>query len=158
MRKPKENKFWNKRNVVSLFFVLIMATSVLGMWKGGSNPTQSYNDYKFELDGNYFTTEVNGNTAKFHYLPDSVESLELAPEISQTLEQAYAVTLLFDPNDELIQSIELLRMELGTEDFPILLNKGLIVAVTNTSSLYPTLTATDCTSNTKLPNFIPKKS
>ncbi len=148
MRKKKKESWFCKKNIVGLFFIVIMVFSVLGLWQGGSTPTVSYNDYKFKMDGNYYTTKIDNHEVSFHYMPESVEDIELDQEVVDLLNNAGIIYVLFNPNDKLIETIEVVRMEMAIGDFPTLLNKQVLMVLSEESDLYPNLDVLSCANAT----------
>jgi hypothetical protein len=165
MKKPKYTREWgaehreekkkkiNKEVLWTAFIALIMVSSIIGfMWVGEDEPTLSYKDkYKFIRRNNVFIYRQANDEFIFRFLPNELEELAGDAELSNLNKPMFYVT--FDPDSELIQSIELLRFELSDDlqKLDIFLGHGM----TNESDDYnlPILDCEDATANVPIVKF-----
>ncbi len=148
MAKPynrnKKESWWNKKNIVSLFIVLIMVSSLLALWEGSSNDAGKYGDYKFTMEGNgMYSTEINDEKVYFFSLPDQISGIEIAEDISEELKFSDRLYFLFNPKDENIEVIEVLRRSFAEDEFP-LLGKNMFFGVSEYDETYSSLPVYNC--------------
>ena len=161
MAKPyirnKKESWWNKKNIVSLFIVIIMVSSLLALWEGSSNDAGKYGDFKFTMEGNgMYSTEINDEKVYFFSLPDQISSIEVAEDISEELKYADKMYLLFNPKDENIEVIEVLRRSFAEDELP-LLGKSMFFGVVEFDETYSSLPVYDC-ENTTMTTILMKTS
>lgn len=139
--KKEEKKRVSKEFVWTLFIALIMVSSIIGfMWVGEEEPVFTYKDkYKFVRRNNAFVYKQDDQEFVFRFLPYEVE--ELAKSVDSSRINKPMLYLTFNPDSELLQSIDLLRFELSN-DLPKL-NIYLSQGITNESDIY-NLPVVDC--------------
>ncbi|MBW2992533.1 hypothetical protein KY345_04920 [Candidatus Woesearchaeota archaeon] len=151
MKKPKYKKEWGmvhkeekKKRITKEFIwtvaiAFILVSSIIGfMWVGGE-PEFTYNNHKFIRINNAFVYEQNGEQFSFRFFPTELEQLANQSKLSNLKKPVIYVT--FDPEIELIQSIDIVRFELAN-DLPRL-RTYLVQAVTNEGDIYD-LPVMDC--------------
>lgn len=134
---PKEeHKLFNKRNVVSFFIIFLMVSSILAIWQGSSSPSiPAYNGNKVTLEGNLYAIKSDIGTAYGYTYPSSLENIPLDSVFLKAVSSASELMILFDPNDENIAYVDILRSELAQRDL-LVLKKSVGFSVTTNSSLY----------------------
>jgi hypothetical protein len=78
MKKNKESN--SKKTLISIFFVVIMVASSLGILLSGYAPQADeivYGDHTFKQDGNYLVTTVNKTKIKIQSYPSDLESVKV---------------------------------------------------------------------------------
>ncbi len=133
--RQEENKLLSKRNVVSFFIIFLMVSSILAIWQGSSSSIPSYNGHKVTLDGNFYAIKSNVGTAYGYAYPSSLESIPVDSVFLHAVLSAPELMILFDPEDEDITYVDLLRSELAQHDLPIL-KKTIGFGMTMNSSVY----------------------
>ncbi len=139
MRIKKKQSIFSTRNIVSLFFVLLMATSILAIWQGGSsdvNTLQSYNGFDIIIDGSTYLIETPLGDVHGYTYPEYIESIELDEWQLAAIQQSSHITILFDPTDNYISYIDVLRSHLASRDLASL-GKTISFAMTEENNAYP---------------------
>lgn len=132
----EEHKIFNKRNVVSFFIIFLMVSSILAIWQGSSSPPiPAYNGDKVTLEGNLYAIKSDRGTAYGYTYPSSLENIPVDSVFLKAVSSASELMILFDPNDEDIAYVDILRSELAQRDLPIL-KKSMGFGLTTNSSLY----------------------
>ncbi len=108
-RRPKKKKI-NPRLLWGGFIAVIMIFSTLGIMLGRNEGEQTftYDGHTFVLENNRLSTIVEGEKLYFHYLPESIEKLNLTEEFKQGAElikEVDSLMMTFDEGDEEIKSI-----------------------------------------------------
>ncbi|MBN1385897.1 hypothetical protein JW968_02850 [Candidatus Woesearchaeota archaeon] len=113
--REEKKKRMSKQTLMTIFIAAIMISSIAGfLYMGGGTQTSNYNGHKFKLLSNrMWETEVNGVSYYFYYLPEEVQNLNLNPDAYHLLQDSNAIGLTFNPKDKNIQTIDLLRYDLG---------------------------------------------
>jgi hypothetical protein len=121
VKKKEEQRFFSKKNIMSLIIVFLMVSSILAIWQGSqdSNALPSYNDHDVSLDGDKYKIESDYGAIYGYSYPTALESIALDPAFVQYLSSSSNILLLFDPVDPLLPYIEVLRKELALEDLPL---------------------------------------
>lgn len=136
MRKKQKEK---KLSFVGWFIIILMVSSVFGVmfygFSSGQN-TFNYNDYKFKVVGQRYITEINNNDVAFYFLPQEVLSINLTTDINSMLTNGQVFYIMFDPEDENMQYIDLLRFELAELGLKGITNKFFIPGITKKSEIY----------------------
>lgn|SRR3989338_1205048 len=150
-KKERKNKLFNTKNIVGVFVILLMVTSVLGVFQGGSVVTK-YNGFKIkQKDVNQYTLKINDKEYQFSFHPQNLEYITIDPLLIQRIKNSKQQHLTFNHNDTFISEIELTRFELQTkfpEEFEIYLDSG----VTNNTAPYTTLPVITCDNATETIN------
>lgn len=118
-REKKKQTFWNKKNIVSLFIVLIMISSLLALYKGSQNYVGEYNDYKFMMENSMFSTKIDGEKVYFFSMPEQTLHINISEDIKEELKYASTINVLFSPYDLNIEVIEVIRRSLALDDLPV---------------------------------------
>jgi hypothetical protein len=154
MKKPKYTKDWGavhkeeKKKKVSKAFIWtliisgVMIFSTIGFIYVGNEeaPSFTYKEkYKILRENNAFIFQEGNNQFAFKFFPSELESFVNGTDLSKLKKPMFYIT--FDPNSELVQSIDLLRFELS-DDAPKL-NIHVGQGVINASEEY-NLTIIDC--------------
>ncbi|MBI3033041.1 hypothetical protein HYY69_06210 [Candidatus Woesearchaeota archaeon] len=155
--QQKQSKIFNKRNFIGGFIVLLMITSILGVFQGNTLTTK-YNKFKIKQDltTNKYTVKVDGKKYSFDFHPTSVESIIVAPEIFQRIKQSNMQYLTFNPSDPLINEIEYTRFSMQNS-FRDAFSIYLIPGVTNQTEPYTMLPLITCVNATDLINVVEMK-
>lgn len=143
--RKEENKYLSKRNVISLFIILIMVSSILAIWQGStsSNTIPEYNGYEVQLEETHYVIALDiGDVYGYNY-PSSLETISLENSYVQYLLSSSELYILFDPQDENIQVVEVLRSELAQRDFSGL-GKSTGFAVTQANETYASYPVLSC--------------
>jgi len=106
--------------MVSIFFAFLMVSSLLALWQGDPDTITDYNGYNFKLEGNYYTTKVQRQKVYFHYLPESVLGVNFPVVLKERLQDSPSWGVLFDPEDENVGYVDLLRSEMEQQDRSVL--------------------------------------
>lgn len=115
----KETLF-NKKTLISFFVAFLMVSSILAIWQGDPSVVSTFNSHNFKIEGDYYTTKVNRERAYFHYLPESTTIKKSEIPYMNELKQASIWTILFNPQDENVAVIDLIRSEIEQQDKTIL--------------------------------------
>jgi len=120
---------------IGIFFIFLMVTSILAGFTGISqDKLQDYNGFSFRSTTQGVVAKINGENKFFFYHPSSLSYLNFSSEVAESLSKPQ-IYITFDPKDQYISSIELLRFDL--EEYysqnNIVINSG----VTENSSVYP---------------------
>jgi len=112
-KKKEKSNFFSKQNIMSIFIVVIMTSSVIGlMWSQSSENEQSYNGYKFSRVGNKWLTEVNKAVYEFDFLPASLEDIPVDEGLNEKISNSGMIFLTFNPNSTNLPVIDVVRLEL----------------------------------------------
>lgn len=151
--RKEENKIFSKRNVISLFIILIMVSSILAIWQGStsSNTIPEYNSYEVRLEETHYVIDSDFGDVYGYTYPTSLETIPLENSYVQYLLSSSELFLLFDPQDENLPVIEVLRSELTQRDF-YSLGKIIGFAVTQTNETYASYPVLSCNA-TSLPTL-----
>lgn len=151
--RKEENSFFSKRNVISLFIILIMVSSILAIWQGStsSNTIPEYNDYEVRLEETHYVIASDFGDVSGYTYPGSLEAIPLEDSYVQYLLSSSELYILFDPQDENIPVIEVLRSELAQQDFSGL-GKTVGFAVTQGNETYASYPVMSC-DTTPLPTL-----
>lgn len=162
MAKPKRRKkkkpLLSSNALIGIFIVLLMVGSGVGLMLGRNPPNQGggvYNDYTFERGNSGWSTQYEGSTLEFRYLPDMIENLEVSGDALSTLQNTPGFYLTYDPNDKNIQSIEVARLQLE-RTFSQKLEKYMGVGVVKSSPNYegfPIITCENASQNVPVVYF-----
>jgi len=95
-----------------------MASSILAIWNGSddSSSLPDYNGHKIKLDGNYYVIKTDYGDVYGYTYPSYLETIEFVKSLSNAINPAGEIIILFDPDDEYINYIELFRSELAQRD------------------------------------------
>jgi hypothetical protein len=100
MAREENKKLLSKQNIVSLFIVFIMVTSVIGYMFGKDGAESfKYKDYKFFRKGNEWILKVGGGELNFNFFPTDVENINLSSEAINRLEGVIEIDSTSDVND-----------------------------------------------------------
>lgn len=140
----KKESFFSKKNMVSLFIIIIMVSSVMGfIWGRDSTDTQRYNGYKFLLKNNRWILNVDKNKElSFNYLPQEVENINLSQDIVNSLSDKIEIDLTYDIDDDFAQTIAIAQQEMANNLNNIYIRNGL---TNETSYNIPIITCTNAT-------------
>jgi hypothetical protein len=145
MQRKKNESWFSTKNVVSLFFIMLMATSILAIWQGSTDPNalDPYNGHKISIEGDSYVIKTDLGEVNGYTYPSYLETITLEPWQLATLQGADSIVILFDPQDEYIAYIDVLRSHLGSYD---LYQLGTLVsfAITQEDEAYP-YDLLDCT-------------
>lgn len=140
----QQSKIFNKKNLIGGIIVLIMVSSILGVFQGNTLTTK-YNKFRIkqDLDANKYLIKVEGKEYSFDFHPKTVEVIPLEQDIIPLLKQGKMQYLTFNPDSNLISEIEYTRLNLEKlfpESFSIYLSSG----VTNQTAAYAMLPLITC--------------
>ena len=148
MRKQKEDKKVSK--IMVYFIGAIMVFSVFGVvfWGGGGDRNSiEEKGLKFVDNGNYWTTDVNGQQAIFTYLPSQVEPISVEDFVINRLKNSVEIDVTSDFNDTFAESIALAQYDMYGALFNF--NKFIRKGFTSEQEGFPIITCEDST------NFVP---
>lgn len=162
--KAREEKAERRNKIIlGVFITVIMVGSTLGFFVGStdnSNDGIEYNakngeKYNFMLSQGLYYTKINNKQLEFYNLPFTIEKLNISDEIFNSINNAGAIYITFNPDSENIQYIEQTRFDLANEleDF----NKYVISGIINESKIYnayPIITCENSTMYFPVINFI----
>lgn len=136
-------------NFVGWLIIILMISSVFGvMFYGFSNPQGSYkyNGHTLKVVENNYVTEIDGKQLTFYFLPENVENLNFSEDIKAKLSSPI-LTILFDPEDENIEYMDLLRFELIELSSSEAIKTYFLPAMTKESDIYnlPIMSCDDAT-------------
>tara|TARA_Y100000310_G_scaffold328469_1_gene396641 strand:- start:2091 stop:2627 length:537 start_codon:yes stop_codon:yes gene_type:complete len=107
----------DKKVVVSLVIIFLMVTSVAGFIVGqqGSDSSQTfrYNDYVFKYDGQFFTTELDGEDAFFYFPPDTIALTPFPTEFIDDARLFQGFIFTRNQNDSLEESYAVMHFDLA---------------------------------------------
>lgn len=120
-RKSRDEGFFSKKNMMSIFIVAIMVFSIFGVLFYGFNDTQgATEDYGLEFVpfGNAWKADINGKEVEVDLLPSDVSYVEINDTIISKLENADEIKITSSLNDSYISGIALgqYRIALNLED------------------------------------------
>lgn len=165
MKKPKYTKEWGthqkeekkkkikKEAIWTALIAFIMVSSIIGfMYVGEDEPEFIYKDkYEFVRRNNVFIYEQDNQEFSFRFFPSELEELSNGTDLSNLKKPMFYIT--FDPETELVQSIDLSRFELANE----LPSLGVYVsqAITDESEIYnlPVVNCENATMNEPVLKF-----
>lgn len=158
MAKKKKKRLLSG-NAMTIFIILLMMGSGMGLMLGRNSPGGGgeYNGYSFVRDGSYWTTNYEGKTLKFRYLPTSLENMSLDENAVNTIRNSPGFLLTFNPESEKVQNLELARLQME-RTFGNKLGKYIGSGVTKNVSGYeklPVITCNNATRNTIVVNMQP---
>jgi hypothetical protein len=138
MRRNKKQSWFSTKNVVSLFFILLMATSILAIWQGSgadSSGLEPYNDHDVTIKGSSYLIETDYGDVKGYTYPSYLETIDLEAWQIARIRNVNSVVVLFDPDDVGISYVDVLRSHLASSD---LANLGIMVsfAITDKHEAY----------------------
>lgn len=147
--RPQKQSFFNKRNVMGLFIIFLMVSSILAIWQGGTDTPElpQYNTYTFSIRGEYILTEIEGNEVTFRYHPQDLERISVGDDTRAWLKRAVRYHITFDPEDAWVQYIDILRMDIAANNFLEKFNRQFSDATTQPSTVYtlPLITCQNAT-------------
>ncbi len=149
-KRPSEKfstkkNFWSTKNIMSIFFVLIMATSIAGIVAnyGGNHNTVKYKDYKFTLKNGEWLTKINGQKMAFLYSPSDVDNINDSGA-SALLSSLPMFTITYDPDSMFKEEAALLQFHY--QDILSMRNVYVMPALTfNASTTLPVVTCANAT-------------
>jgi len=108
----KRDSKW-KRNVISIFIVLLMVFSVLGIMlsRDEGEQTKKYNGHKFVARENKWLLSIDKKWIDFDYFPTAVEDIEVNDEIKDRILSTEMLHITFDP-DNVTESMDKMRFDL----------------------------------------------
>ncbi len=139
-RKPirmekKDKKLIDFKMGLVLFIGILMVGSIAGIVWQGDNAGVKYNGIKFrELQYGY-AAKINNKDYTFRYLPEDLIRMEFDQTLISSIRQQPGVIIVFNPNDENIDTLEQFRYETETL-LTQSLGKQVRAAVTEESSTY----------------------
>ena len=143
----KRDSKW-KRNVISIFIVLLMVFSVLGIMFSGQDTEQAkkYNGNKFIARDNKWILNVDKKWLDFDYFPTDVEYIAVDKEVKEKILGSTMVHITFNP-ENVTSMIDKSRFDLTN----LLLNKFDIYASSSiiknsTEYQFPIITCENATS------------
>lgn len=108
MRREEKKKFWSKQNIVSLFIVLILISSVIGfIWGRGGIQREKYGGYSFIRKGNEWVLKTDIAEIAFDYFPTEVEYINLSSEIASRMLNTFEIDSTYDVEDPYVEGIAL---------------------------------------------------
>ncbi|NQV09088.1 hypothetical protein HQ529_04515 [Candidatus Woesearchaeota archaeon] len=155
MRKQKKTSKWfNKKNMMTYFIVIIMTFSIAGFLFSG-DPTQSerYNDHIFTYEQGLWILE--NNKVPFHFLPGDLLELEVDENAINMIKNTKMIYTTFNTSSKDVSIIELARFEL-MEDLGRVLNIYTLNGIINDDEKYnvPVVTCENATQNVPVLIFI----
>lgn len=106
-------KLFNKKNLVSLFIVFLMVSSVIGfMWGRSSIDTYDYKDYTFVRKENKYGLRTETGEILFDYFPTQVEDINLSEELVARITNTLEIDATSDPDSEMKEQIAITQFEL----------------------------------------------
>ena len=91
-------RFWNKRNTISIFIVLIMVSSGIGMmWGRDSDPSTKYKGHTIIARDNLWWIKQGKNEIAFNFHPLDVENITMDPQIKEKLLNTLMFYITFNP-------------------------------------------------------------
>ncbi len=146
--KKEENKIFNKKNVIGLIIIIIMVSSVLGVWQGSATALDKYNNFKFKADEQAIYGKIKDKWVQFQYHPKDLESINASSDAMQKLNDSKMLYITFNPDDKLIGYVDLMRMELAKslmDDFMVYP----IIGSSSNSTDYQNFPIIDCGNATR---------
>ena len=81
MKGEPKKRLFSKQNIVSLFIVFIMVSSVIGyMWGRGTGEKVKYKDYSFLRKGRAWVLKTQNGELAFDHFPSEIENINLSSE------------------------------------------------------------------------------
>ena len=129
-----------QKHVMTILLVFFMVSSVFGVIFYGftsNEQKQKYNGITFSLTSRGVEGKIAGKRELFSYFPADVLDIELPDDIKNSLTEAQAVYITYNPNSSSVQEIAIAQYKL--QDFFSNQNKYAITAMTKDGPL-PTIT------------------
>ncbi len=108
MRREEKKKLFSKKNLVTLFIVFIMVTSVVGYMFGKDGGDKfKYGDYSFSRQGNNWVLKIDKIEYVFDFFPAEVEDINLSLGIIDSLKGVVEIDFTSSVNDSYAEAIAL---------------------------------------------------
>jgi hypothetical protein len=109
----RERKFLNKKNIMTIFIVVLMVGSVIGyMFGRGSEESFDYNGYKFLRRGNKYILKVDKTEFGFDYFPSSVVDINISTEILNKFSNKVEIDTISDNNSKFREGIAVAQYDM----------------------------------------------
>jgi hypothetical protein len=106
MAREEKNKLFSKKNIVSMFIVFIMVSSVVGyMWGKDIGEKFKHNDYKFVREKGGWTLKVEDTKLFFNYFPTEVEDIDIGSDIINRVNGVIEIDSTSSENDSFVEAI-----------------------------------------------------
>ena len=116
MKRQEKKGLFSKQNLISLFIIFIMITSVLGYMAGKTGiQKEKYNGYSFIKKNSVWTTTIDKKEFNFNYLPSAVELIKLNESIKNRLTNTAEIDSASDLDDPYTETIALVQHNLNQE-------------------------------------------
>ena len=140
-KQEKRKKVW-----IGVFMALLMIFSGFGIYLGSvTDPEQDfeYNEHSFKAEEGRYIVKVNNFEVPFYNLPYDIEDINLSSEATALIKNAWVPQIVFDPEQESLEYIELTRFDWSTW-----WGKPILSGVVKESTDYPTLPVLSCANAT----------
>ncbi|MFH1591011.1 MAG: hypothetical protein ABIC95_03705 [archaeon] len=115
-RKSEKQSFWNQKNIMSIFIVLIMTTSVMAfMFSGSTINRTEYNGHTIkQVTSNEGEThyEVKGESYQFSYPPESMDSLAIDDGVMVRLSATDMLSVTYNETSSFVEDFAVLQLTL----------------------------------------------
>ena len=109
----REKKFLSTKNIMSIFIVVIMISSVIGyMWGRGSEESFKYGRYKFLRRSNKFVLNIDKTELAFDHFPSNVEDINISSEILNKFLNKVEIDTTSDDNSKWREGIAVAQYDL----------------------------------------------
>ena len=113
MVRQEKKKLFSKQNIVSLFIVFIMVSSVIGYMFGRDGGEKlKYGDHSFLRRGREWVLRTDKGELTFDYFPAEVENINLSSGVVDLLNEKKEIDSTSSANDSYAEAIALAQYSL----------------------------------------------
>jgi hypothetical protein len=149
-RRYTDQESKTKKIVISIFFAVIMVSSMLAIMFSGytQNTSVEYNGHTFKQQGNYLVTKLGKTTIKIQSYPANLASIAVDDAVVQKLSSGYPVYLSTPLTSQYKEYAGQAAYDLGDYLATIGVQSGIVISDNNTGySNIPLITCANATSS-----------
>ncbi|MBR9691992.1 hypothetical protein GOV06_04340 [Candidatus Woesearchaeota archaeon] len=108
MGREEKKKLFSKQNMVAMFIVFIMVSSVIGYMFGKEGGEKfKYGDHSFLLRNKEFILKTDNEELSFDFFPADVDDIETDFDVSDVIKGVAEIDFTSDPDDKHAEIIAL---------------------------------------------------
>lgn len=156
MPRRQKKSLFSSKIVISIFFSLIMVTSILAIIFGGNTTTEDtvdYGDFRFVRKADHWEVEVDKKVISVYNHPSMLEDIEVDPEIINRLRNTEMVYITSPTQGEQLEYFGLAAYEMSQvlEEFDVFPAAG--ISDNNTGYNVPLITCDSATATVPVITF-----
>ncbi len=137
-----------------LAILLFSTVAFVLMGNNGDNRTVEYNDHKLHDMGEFWKLKYNNQDLLFRLFPSALDHINISNEAINSLNETNYVFFSFNPEDQFIEYVELIRLEFEKE-MKEYFNKDVLSGILKNSTIYknPVIDCNNATNTTPVVIF-----